>query len=220
MTDLRLRFEKTGRAVYISHLDLMRTFQRAFLRAGMPLSYSEGYNPHAKISIALPLSVGVESYCELIDFSLRDKLTLAEIPRRLNAVLPEGVKAQEAYRFERKAKHIKWLDVSGVYEYDVGNAAEILPALVEFYGQESLVIERKTKSGIGEADIAPSIRGITFDDAYGGAVRFRALISAQEPTLNPEHLVAALRQLAPEISPDFARFTRMQVFDADMQVFM
>ena len=65
---LRLRFEKTGRAIYISHLDLMRTMQRVFLRADCPLKYSEGFNPHALISILLPLSVGVGSVCELMDF--------------------------------------------------------------------------------------------------------------------------------------------------------
>ena len=62
MDKLRLRFEKTGRAVWISHLDLMHTIQRAFSRAGYELKYSEGFNPHPQISIALPLSVGMASY--------------------------------------------------------------------------------------------------------------------------------------------------------------
>ena len=57
MDKLRLRFQKTGKAVYISHLDLMRVVQRIFLRAGTPIKYSEGFNPHALISICLPLSV-------------------------------------------------------------------------------------------------------------------------------------------------------------------
>lgn len=219
MTDLRLRFSKTGSAVYISHLDLMRTLQRAFLRAGMPLTYSEGFNPHAQLSIALPLSVGVSSGCELMDFSLKENVTLAEIPRRLNAALPEGIRAIEAYRCQRKAKFIKWLDVEGVYEYDGGGVSELLPALMEFYGQDSIIIQRKTKSGMGEADIAPAIRSISFDEPCGNSLRFRALVSAQEPTLNPEHLVSALRQLAPELAPDFARFSRIQVFDADMEIF-
>ena len=60
-TKLRLRFAKEGRAVYISHLDLMRTMQRAFLRAEYPLKYSEGFNPHAQISIVMPLSVGTSA---------------------------------------------------------------------------------------------------------------------------------------------------------------
>ena len=60
---LRLRFSKKGKAIYISHLDLMRTLQRSFLRAGYPLKYSEGYNPHPLISILLPLGVGCSSEC-------------------------------------------------------------------------------------------------------------------------------------------------------------
>ena len=56
MDKLRMRFEKTGRAIYISHLDLMHTLQRAFSRAGFRIKYSEGYNPHPVISIALPLN--------------------------------------------------------------------------------------------------------------------------------------------------------------------
>ena len=66
MDKLRLRFEKTGRAIYISHLDLMATMQRAFSRAGLELKYSEGFNPHPLISVLLPLSVGTASVCELM----------------------------------------------------------------------------------------------------------------------------------------------------------
>lgn len=82
---LRLRFEKTGRAIYISHLDLMRTMQRVFLRADCPLKYSEGFNPHALISILLPLSVGVGSVCELMDFQLREEVDLAALPERAHS---------------------------------------------------------------------------------------------------------------------------------------
>ena len=63
MSDQRIQFIKTGRARYISHLDLMRTFQRAFLRAGLHVKHTEGFNPHAYVSIALPLSVGFSSHC-------------------------------------------------------------------------------------------------------------------------------------------------------------
>ena len=66
----RLLFEKTGTAVWISHLDLMRLFQRAFKRAGFPLTHTQVYNPRPSVSIALPLSVGIESQCELLDFDL------------------------------------------------------------------------------------------------------------------------------------------------------
>ena len=77
MRKIRLFYKKLGRAVYISHLDLMRTLQRAFLRAGYSLKYSEGFNPHPVISILLPLSVGASSECELMDFEEDERLTHA-----------------------------------------------------------------------------------------------------------------------------------------------
>ncbi len=218
MDNLRLRFSKTGRAVYISHLDLMRTMQRAFLRAGIPLKYSEGFNPHAQISIALPLSVGAASICEVMDFHLNDFMSLSEIPFRLNKVLPEGIEALEAYECENKCKNIKWLDVDGIFEYDDRSSAEMLPKLMDFFAQESIVIKKKTKSGINDSDIAPSIRSIAFD-LGDGCVKTKAIISAQEPTLNPELLAAALEQLAPKLMPDFASFTRTHIYDSEMNLF-
>lgn len=218
MDNLRIRFTKTGRAVYISHLDLMRTMQRAFLRAELPLKYSEGFNPHAQISFALPLSVGTASLCELMDFRLKDYMSISEIPLRLNRALPEGLEVLEAYEWENKFKHIKWLDVDGVFDYDDRAPADMLPGLMDFFARDSLVIRRKTKSGMNDVDIAPSIRSVAFDLGTG-CIKLKALISAQEPTLNPELLPTALEQLAPELKPDFAAFTRVQIYDMDMNIF-
>lgn len=218
MDKLRLRFKKTGRAVYISHLDLMQTMQRAFFRAGLPLRYSEGFNPHPLISIALPLSVGTASECELMDFRLKEDTDLLTLPARLTAVMPEGIEILEAYEFTRKAAELKWLRVRGVFEYDERDAASLLPALQDFFASDSIVITRKTKRGEGESDIRPAIREISFSSEGNDAV-LEAVISAQEPTLKPELLADALRQLAPALSPDFAKFTRLETYDADMRVF-
>ncbi len=218
MDKLRLRFRKTGRAVYISHLDLMQTMQRAFFRADYALRYSEGFNPHPLISIALPLSVGTASECELMDFRLKEDVELNELPDRLTQALPEGIEVLEAYEFTRKAAALKWLRVQGLFEYDARDAAAMSDALNAFYAQEQIVISKKTKRGQGETDIRPAIREISFR-AAGADVVLEALISAQEPTLNPDLLADALRQLRPEIAPDFAKFTRIETYDADMQLF-
>ena len=154
---LRLRFEKTGRAIYISHLDLMRTMQRVFLRADCPLKYSEGFNPHALISILLPLSVGVGSVCELMDFQLREEVDLAALPERLTAVMPEGIRALEAYPGGRKVRELKWLRVTGRYEYDNAAPADMAEKLRAFYARDAIVITRKTKRGEGQMDIVPAI---------------------------------------------------------------
>ena len=141
---LRLRFSKTGRAVYLSHLDLMRTMQRAFLRAGYQLKYSEGFNPHAQISILLPLSVGCASVCELMDFQLTEDVDLTALPERLTKAMPEGIEATEAYPSTQKSKYLKWLRVTGRFEYDDRDAKEMAEKLTAFYQQESIVITRKT----------------------------------------------------------------------------
>lgn len=218
MDKLRMKFSKTGRAAYISHLDLMRTITRAFLRAGIRLKYSEGFNPHPNISIALPLSVGCESVCEIMDFKLAEDISCDEIKSALSVQMPEGIEVINVYESERKVKDIKWLSVEGIFEYDDRNCGEIKKKLDDFFARNSIVIEKKTKRGVGQSDIAPAIKEICFDTKDGDVV-LKAIISAQEPTLNPEHLVAALRQLAPEIAPDFAKFRRLEIFDENMQVF-
>ena len=215
---LRLRFEKTGRAIYISHLDLMQTMQRAFSRAGYALKYSEGYNPHPQISIALPLSVGAASRCELMDFRLAQEAVLSEIPAHLSAVMPEGIRVLEAYEAQRKCAEIKWLQVEGRFDYDEREPAAMSEALRAFFSRDQIIITRKTKRGIGETDIRPAIDEIAFTATDSG-VSLTARISAQEPTLNPELLAEALRQLAPELAPDFARFTRIETYDAEMKLF-
>ena len=218
MDKLRLRFEKTGRAVYISHLDLMHTMQRAFSRAGYALKYSEGFNPHPQISIALPLSVGAASRCEIMDFKLKEDPILSELPAKLTAVLPEGIRVLEAYEPERKVALIKWLSVEGVMEYDERDAGEMAEALMAFYAADVIVITKKTKRGMGETDIRPGIREIRFTPGEK-KVDITAALSAQEPTINPELLAEALRQLSPVLTPDFAKFTRIETFDVGMQVY-
>ena len=218
MDKLRLRFKKIGRAVYISHLDLMQTMQRAFFRAGYALRYSEGFNPHPLISIALPLSVGTASECELMDFRLKEDVDLHALPARLTAALPEGIEVLDAWEAARKFAGLKWLRVRGVLEYDARDAAEMAAALAEFFDRSAIVISKKTKRGQGETDIRPAIREIAFS-VDGADVVLEAVISAQEPTLNPELLCGALRQLRPETAPDFARFTRIETYDPEMQLF-
>ena len=218
MSKLRMRFSKTGRAIWISHLDLMATMQRAFSRAGFPLKYSEGFNPRPQISIALPLSVGCASLCEIMDFQLLNEVDITALPARLNAVMPEGVTVLEIYEPTRKNVELKWLAVEGVFEYDDRQVDIMQEQLRAFFDRESIVVEKKTKRGFGETDIRPSIREISFEAGDDG-VRVSAVISAQNPTLNPELLCAALRALAPEIAPDFAKFTRVETYDEKMSVF-
>ena len=218
MNTLRMRFSKTGRAIYISHLDLMATMQRAFSRAGSRLQYSEGFNPRPQISIALPLSVGTASRCEIMDFRLLEEVDITLLTARLNATMPEGITVLEIYEPTRKNAELKWLAVEGLFEYDERSVDIMQKQLAAFFARPSIVIEKKTKRGFGEVDIRPAIREIAFTAGEDG-VHVSAVLSAQDPTLNPDLLPAALRALAPEIAPDFAKFTRVETYDAEMMVF-
>ena len=214
MNKLRLRFEKTGRAIYISHLDLMRTMQRAFNRSGYALKYSEGFNPRPQISIALPLPVGMGSVCELMDFTLKEEADLSELHERLTRAMPEGIRILEAYVPERKTALLKWLEIRGKFEYDERDPVAMCEALQAFFALEEIVILRRTKRGEGESDI----RSLTFVPGER-CVRLEGVISAQNPTLNPDLLADALRQLQPEIAPDFAKFTRIETYDEEGKIF-
>lgn len=218
MDKYRMRFSKIGRAIYISHLDLMHTMQRAFSRAGFRIKYSEGFNPHPILSIALPLSVGTSSICELMDFRMTEEAAAEVIVDRLNHTLPEGITVQEVYEPQRKASELKYLELAGRMEYDHALPGVMAEELRSFYSADSIVISKKSKRGFSDFDVISGIRSLEFS-AGEEAVKVKAVVSAQDPTFNPDLLSEALRQKKPELAPDFAAFTRMETFDAGMHVF-
>ncbi len=107
MRSVRLNFSKTGRAIYISHLDVNRMMTRAVRRAQLPMWYTEGFNPHPYIAFALPLSLGQSSDCEYMDIRIEGDMTDEEVKNRLNEVLPEGIKILSAGAPVHDAKKIE-----------------------------------------------------------------------------------------------------------------
>ncbi|UOO36931.1 DUF2344 domain-containing protein [Oscillospiraceae bacterium CM] len=219
MARVRLLFAKMGRSKYLSHLDLMRTFQRVFIRAGVPLHHTEGFNPHPYLSFALPLSVGVESVTELLDAELSCSEDLSALPMRLNQQMPEGIRVLEAYEPATKFAALAWVAVEGYLDYDAGVPAESLTALSSLFASKELVITKKTKKGMAEVNIIPAIGDISFEDTGDGRVLLRAVIAAQNPSLNPEHLITAIKTHRPDLTPDFAAFKRLAVYDGAKAVF-
>ncbi|MBR7081586.1 MAG: TIGR03936 family radical SAM-associated protein [Oscillospiraceae bacterium] len=215
MIKYRIKFIKEGKAAYISHLDLMRTMHRVFIRAGVRVRHSEGFNPHPKMVFAMPLSVGAESECELMDFELDNETDTSVLPQKLTAVMPEGITVTECYAAEEKFKEISWLRVYGRFEYDGGGAADKSAALKSFFDLPQIVIHRKTKRGAADSDIKPSVREIAFEACDAYTVSVSAVIAAGDRPLNPELLVSALEQLALELKPDFAKFRRIAMYKTD-----
>lgn len=213
----RLVFEKTGDSVWISHLDLMRVFQRAFRRAGLHVKHSQGYTPRAIVSIALPLSVGVESCCELLDYELETEAVVT--PELLNQYLPEGIRVLDIVEQGRKVKELTHLRARLTMEYDCGVPDNVIQRLEAVYHKDSIVLEKHSKRGMTQVDIIPMIKELSIRQKDEHRIEMETVVCAQNPSLNPQMLVTALEVLAPELAPDFTMIKRLEVLDAQGNVF-
>ena len=118
---LRIKFRKVGSLQYISHLDLQRTFARVLMRADIPMWYTQGFNPHAKVIFGLPLSVGTESECEMIDLRLDRDISPEELRRRLNDELTDEMRVEEVYEPTSKFADIGWAKYEMNLKFDGAN---------------------------------------------------------------------------------------------------
>ncbi len=218
MDKLRLSYTQTGRAIWISHLDMMRMLQRAMNRADIPIRYSEGFNPHAQISILLPLSVGTESLCQLADIRVREDVDLATLPQRLTAVMPEGIVVTGCWENGAKAAEMQKLEAQCRWEYDAPVTEEMLEGIRALFKGSELIVQRKTKRGEGPFDLLPHTRMLDMH-AEGNALILRVLLSAAEPVVKPELLSKAVAENAPELAPAHVRCTRLKLLDKNGKVF-
>ncbi len=219
MAKLRLQFEKTGTACYISHLDLMRTFQRLFLRCGLFIKHSNGFHPHPVMSIVLPLPVGQSSCCELLDFEIESEVDLEKLPEMLNAGCPQGLRVLRAYEAVRPVRDLAFVQAEMHMIYDHGVPASAPEQLRALFARESLTIQKRTKrKELADVDIIPLIREISFEPEEGEIVA-RVVVSAQNPGLNPALIVGAIEREAPECRPDFTTVRRLAVLDAQGERF-
>ena len=171
--NVRVFFSKTGRAIYISHLDLYRVFQRAVKRCKLPVWETQGFNPHIYITFALPLALGTEGVCESLDTKLTEDISFEEICERLNSALPRDIHVLSAAEPVFKNTDIE------KSEYEVRISTDF-DKLKEFFAQEKIITEKKTKKGISEIDLKPMIEICELSDGF---VRMR-LPSGTETNIN------------------------------------
>ncbi len=216
----RILFEKTGNGIWISHLDLMRLFQRAFKRGGLNLKHTQGFNPRAMVSIALPLSVGVSSKCEILDFELVDQqLPFDEIRDRLNETMPSGVRVLEVYDSDKKIKELVYLDCVIHLEYDNGIPDGAVQQIRELFSGEEVLVMKKSKNGPVEQNIIPMIRSLEVKPFDEREIEIRTQICAQNPSLNPSLIVAAVERYCENAKPDFSTICREEVRTSNGEVF-
>ncbi len=157
----RLTFTKMGAVRFLGHLDLLNMFQRSIKRAGLPISYSNGFNPHQQMSFALPLPLGVEGLNEYIDIELDEKLETQTIINKLNEKLPDGIQiTSTVLLFENeksgaalvnKAIYLATLPINDTIKNSLD---EIIAKILE---ADEITVTKKTKSGLSEVDIRQDI---------------------------------------------------------------
>ncbi len=219
MSKLRLLFKKEAQASYISHLDLIRTFQRAFPRVGLEIKHTQGFHPHPIMSIVLPLSVGQSSCCELMEFEVTQFCDGSGVAEKLNEGMPMGLEVLDCYEVTRPVREMAYLDATLELEYDNGVPAGAVDALKELFAREELVIQKKTKhKTMADVDIRPMIHSMEMEEREGLVV-MHVVVQAQNPGLNPSLLVKAIETHLADFAPDFARVHRNEVMDAEMKKF-
>ena len=213
MVKYRLKFRKFGETRFVSHLDLVRLFTRLHTRAGIPLSYSEGFNPHPKMAIALPLSVGLGSECEYIDVSYDKDLPETVILEELNKKTPIGI---EIVKVQRLFEGVKKFASITAAEYLITIEGEGLTKekLDEFFSRESIEIEKKTKRSLAVKNIKENIYHLEMNAAYPGGAVIKAVISAgNDATLRPDLLIKAMEMYIDGFKADYCDIVRTGILD-------
>ncbi len=197
MREVRLRFSKTGQAKYISHLDTNRVFSRAFARAKINLWYTQGFNPRPYMSFSLPLSLGVESYCENVDIRIIDDLTDDEIKIRVNDALPLGIRIVDVYDDFMDCHDIAYSDY--VYKFEFKDNELALEKIKAVLGSDTIMAQKKAKQGkrriLKETDIKQFIVKYNISIRNDNIVLNIRLLAGPDKNLNPTLLFDTIIRL-------------------------
>lgn len=204
----RIFWQKTGNAKYVSHLDTQRAVMRALTRSGLPLYYTQGFNPHPKLIFALPLSLFQEANYDVFDVALAESLPAKKVCEKLAAAMPPGMRVLRAGFPRKKASELAWASYSVYLETELSEAE-----LAEKFAG-SVIVEKKSKKKCGSADIAPLIKGLSFEKAGCGVLMRVTLPASPDEYLNPKYLVDFLGSAV-----KFSQTVRDMLYDADMKPF-
>lgn len=181
----RLRFSKTGKLRFLSHHDLMRLFERAMRRSGLPLRMTEGYNPHPILSFPTALGLGIESLDEILEFELSAWNAPAKIEAQLGAQLPEGIRLIKVEAFARKDRSaVEFVE----YEARFASGTDPAAGAKAFLAKPELWIERKSDKGSKKVELRRYVIAIVTEP---GRALLRIRITDQG-TAKPEEVLRAI----------------------------
>lgn len=192
---LRMKFKKEGLTRFISHLDMMRTFERAFRRANLPIAFTQGFNPRPKITFTPALSLGVTSSSEYMDVEFYEDISKQDVVLKLNGALPEGIQVTDVEEADEKlplsmlncAKYVVTVILSEV------GPEELIKSIKILLQQKEIIVEKNTKSGKKLVDIAPLIYSIDLADHNSDTANIVMSISiGQQGSVAP---ITVIRQL-------------------------
>jgi radical SAM-linked protein len=182
----RIRFTKTGKLRFLSHHDLMRLFERALRRTGLPLRMTEGYNPHPVIAFPTALGLGIESVDEVLEFELSSWSAPRLIEKQLGEQLPGGVSVVSAEAFDRRDRsRIEYVE----YEASCpGQGAAMPEGIRRFLAMKECPVERPSDKGSKTVEIRRYVLGA---DSDGDRVFLRIRVTDQG-TAKPEEVLRAI----------------------------
>ncbi len=199
MQRLRVRYAKRGRLRFTSHRDFSRAFERAIVRARVPVAYSSGFNPHPRISYANASPTGAASEAEYLEIGLADRTDPGEVLRALDEALPTGLDVLEVV--ESRGGALADLLEASVWRTTVpGLAAEAAQrAVQQFLGTAEVPVERMTKKGLRSFDCRAAVVSLAVASGPGSDPQCAILdvvLRHGTPTVRPDDVLAGLRSLS------------------------
>ena len=219
---IRIKFRKYGNMKFIGHLDVMRYFQKAIRRADIGIRYSEGFSPHQIMSFAAPLGVGIESDGEYLDIDVTPEEDGQRLKERLNAVMAEGFEILDCRRLPDSAANAMSIVAAADYElrlrpgYEMADPHQWMKGLLDFYGQEKVLVSKKTKRGEKQLDLKQLVYELSLlEDEAGPGLRMKISTGSSE-NIKPELVLDAYYQSLGQERPAFAWMARRKEVYADL----
>ncbi len=210
MSKYRIKFSKTGMGKFISHLDLLRAFNRTVMRAGLPVKYSKGFNPHQIMTFSLPLPVGVESKTEFADVEFEDTVSPEEILNGLNEHFPADLHALSVYEPRFKAKDIFAAEYDAAVRADF---SESTARIDEFFSQKEYMIVKKSKKGEKEVNLMDYVFSCEFLDKTDDLVKMKLTLAAGgEKNIKTVLVFSAHENYLAPLEIDLLKITRTKIF--------
>ncbi len=213
---LWVEFAKTGPMRYLSHLEVMRVFDRAVRRARIAVDYTQGYHPRAKISFAPPLPVGAEGLKELCEIDLATEKSANELGKALSRQLPAGLDLVSA-QVRRRDRHSPFAKLDRAeYRLDVeivgGTPQQLQAAVQQFRGAEQITVQRKTKRRTQTIDIRPHTYELRLEHRDSSMCLFIDVGFGEDNLVKPEEVITTLSQMMGHIDLLVGRVTRLKMY--------